>query len=106
MSVVGTTLQVLTDTSDVNAANYGTTADTGRLFAFDLGTNNPSASPTTVASGGTSMTIVKLSSGATLVGSSGTKQQIVASALGTSGTSVDFSTMVASLVRRLWLRME
>jgi hypothetical protein len=106
VSVVGTSLEVLTDTSDVNAANYGTTANTGRLFAFDLATNNPSASPTTVASGGTSMTIVKLSGGASLVSSSGTKQQIVASALGTSGTSVDFSTMVASLVRRLWLRME
>jgi hypothetical protein len=106
VSVVGTSLQVLTDTSDVNAANYGTTADTGRLFSFNLGTDNPTASPTTVASGGTSMTIVKLSGGATLVGSSGTKQQIVASAVGTSGTSVDFSTVVASLVRRLWLRME
>jgi hypothetical protein len=106
VSVVGTTLQVLTDTSDVNAANYGTTADTGRLFSFDLGTSNPSATPTTVASGGSAMTVVKLSGGATLVGSSGTKQQVVASSVGTSGTSVDFSSIVSGIVRRLWLRME
>lgn len=106
VSVVGTTLEVLTDTSNVNAANYGTTADTGRLFSFDLGTSNPSATSTTVASGGTSMTIIKQTGGATLVGSSGTKQQVVASGVGTSGTAVDFSTVLATIVRRLWLRME
>lgn len=106
VSVVGTTLQVLTDTSDVNASNYGTTADTGRLMAFDLGTSNPTGTTSIVASGGTSLTVIKQSGGATLVGSSGTKQQVVSSGVGTSGTTVDFSTLVATAVRRLWLRME
>jgi hypothetical protein len=106
VSVVGTTLEVLTDTTDVNASNYGTTSNTGRLMSFDLGTSNPAATTSTVASGGTSMTVVKLSGGATLVGSNGTKQQVVASGVGTSGTSVDFSTVLPTIMRRLWLRME
>jgi hypothetical protein len=75
-------------------------------MSFDLGTSNPAATTSTVASGGTSMTVVKLSGGATLVGSNGTKQQVVASGVGTSGTSVDFSTVLPTIMRRLWLRME
>ncbi len=97
--VVGTQLFVSTDSTDVNAASYGATANTGTLRTFELG--QLTSTTTVLNAGGTAVGAY----GTSLVSSSGQKQQQTPSATGTVGTSVDI-TIVGALARMLYLQLE
>ena len=102
-TIVGTTLQLVTDSEDVNAAAYGRNANTGSLKTIDLGTR--AISTTVVYSGASSIGVDKSSGTATFYSSSANRQQQVSDGVATAGISVDI-VEAAKLVRMLWLRTQ
>ncbi len=99
--VVGNQLFMTTDSADVNATGYGTTATTGHVYSYNLSTGAQGA--TVVVSGGASSVA---NNGTSLyVAASNSEQQLGGGALSTSGASVN-STQVAKVTRKLWLRTE
>jgi hypothetical protein len=99
--VVGDELFATTDNTDVNSSTYGTSgATTGHMLAYDVA----GATATTVVVRGGAGSLA--SSGTTLFSSSSDRQQqLTASAVSTTGSSVD-TQAVAKLERLLWLRTE
>ena len=92
-----------TERDDVNAATYGSNADTGSLKTVDLSTGN--VSTTVVYSGASSIGVDKSSGTATFYSSSANRQQQVMDGVATTGIAVDI-VAAAKLVRLLWLRGE
>jgi hypothetical protein len=111
VTVVGTQVFITTDTSQVNAASYGTSATaTGNLYAFNIGSiGNPNVGSTLVAVTGTGIQSGAgsiASNGTTLYASNGsTNQQIGTGALTTVGPTVT-AVITNNVKRQLWLRLE
>lgn len=100
--VVGTSLVLATDVTEVNGSAYGTaTGNTGELTAVDL---TGLAAPTVVgiSAGATALA----NSGTTLYSSSSSKQQQMTVAGTTGGNSVDLTAAAGKATRELWLRTE
>lgn len=97
--VVGTQLFVSTDSTDVNAASYGATANTGTLRTIELGQRT--STTTVIHAGGTAIGAY----GTSLVSSSGQKQQQAPNATNTTGTAVDI-TIAGVLARLLYLQLD
>jgi type IV pilus assembly protein PilY1 len=97
--VVGSQLFVTTDSGDVNASSYGSTANSGTVRTVELATQTSTTA--VVSSGGSALA----ASGTTLVSSSGQKQQQTATATGTTGTSVDIFAAI-TVSRLLYLRLD
>ncbi len=99
--VVGRQLFVTTDSSDVNAATYGSATNTGHLVAVDL-TGLMAATTIVINSGASSL----INAGATLYSSSSTQQQQLAGSAGSLvGTKVGPAS-TPKLERNLWLRTQ
>lgn len=102
--IVGDDIFVSTDTSDVNAATFGTSAaNTGMLYAYTFGGATPGLQNVVVATGAGAIA----NSGQKLYSSSGSKRQeasiTAASAVGTATTA---PAQVTETLRKLWLRTE
>jgi hypothetical protein len=100
--VVGTSLVLATDVTEVNGSAYGTaTGNTGELTAVDL---TGLASPTVIgiSAGATALA----NSGTTLYSSSSSKQQQMTVSGTTGGNKVDLTAAAGKAMRELWLRTE
>ncbi len=111
VTIVGTQVFITTDTSQVNAASYGTSATpTGNMYAFNIGSiSNPNSGNPVVAVTGTQIQSGAGSianNGTTLYASNGsTNQQIGTGALTTVGPTVT-AVITNNVKRQLWLRLE
>jgi len=100
--VVGTSLVLTTDVSEVNSSSYGlSSANTGELTKVDL-TGAQSPTILSIASGATAVA----NAGTTLYSSSSSKQQQLSTSGTSGGTSVDVVAANADVKRALWLRTE
>jgi hypothetical protein len=100
--VVGTSLVLTSDVTEVNSASYGLSAeDTGNVTSVDL-TGATSPTVLSIASGATALA----NSGTTLYNSSSSKQSQLSISGTTGGTSVDIVSANADVKRSLWLRTE
>lgn len=103
-TIVGTTLLLTTDSSDVSSSAYGTSVATGHVTSIDL-TASSTTSITPIGGlsiyGGSSLA----SSGTTLYSSSGSVQKQL-SATGTTGGATVNIAALAKLVRVLWLHTQ
>jgi hypothetical protein len=98
--VVGTQVFAVADSTDINAATFGTSSNTGHVVAADV---TGQTSPTTVVTfAGASGLAVQ---GTTVFSSSSTDQQIAATASSATGAKVTFLD-AAKVTRSLWLRTE
>ncbi len=102
--IVGDEVFVTTDTSDVNAATFGTSATaTGTLYAYDFAATSGNMRTTVVATGAAAIA----NSGTNLYSSSGsTRQKASFGAKGVVGQSVTAPEEVTTMIRKLWLRTE
>jgi len=102
--IVGDDIFVSTDTSDVNAATFGTSASaTGTLYAYTFGGASPGLASVVVATGAGAIA----NSGQKLYSSSGsTRQEASIVAASAVGTAVTAPTQVSQTLRKLWLRTE
>ncbi len=108
--IVGEEIFVTTDTSDVNAATFGTGAtDTGRTLSFYFGATLPAGRATrmiTVQAQRTGASSIA-NDGRDLFSSSGGKRQKLGTlAIGLTGTRTTPPSDVTTMVRKLWLRTE
>ncbi|MEJ7601741.1 MAG: hypothetical protein WKG01_27825 [Kofleriaceae bacterium] len=103
-TVIGTSLYVVTDSSDISSATFGSTQTaTGKLTTIQL--SSGSASSVAIYSGVGSLAVAKTASGATLYGAGNDKQQQVAADLSTiGGTKLD--NVDPKMARKLWLRTQ
>ncbi|MDQ3365005.1 MAG: hypothetical protein M3680_06225 [Myxococcota bacterium] len=102
--IVGDEVFVTTDTSDVNAATFGTSGtSTGTLYAYDFAATSSPLRTTVVATGAAAIA----NSGNKLYSSSGSKRQRATfDAKGVVGQSVTAPEEVTTMIRKLWLRTE
>jgi hypothetical protein len=103
--VVGTQLFLTTDSSDINAAGYGTsTAQTGNLMTFDI-TAGGTPTTTVITTGATSLAYNAVSNN--LYSSSSNRQEQLAATPSNQdgGEKVDLES-APQATRNLWLRSE
>jgi hypothetical protein len=102
-TIVGSTLNLVTDSSDVNSTTFGSTQTaTGRLTSINLGTGT--AATTTIYSGVGALAALHQTTTAVLYGAGNDKQQQVGTAATSPGDAVDHTS--AKLSRRLWIRTQ
>ncbi len=108
--IVGEEIFVTTDTSDVNAATFGTSGtDTGRTLSFYFGTNLPAGRGTrliTVQSQRTGASSIANDGTGLFSSSGGKRQKLGTNAIGLAGTRTTPASDVTTMVRKLWLRTE
>jgi len=100
-TVIGDELFVTTETANVNAVAYGSSATpTGHAYRINVATNV--VGTTAIVSGGAT---TLASNGTKLYSSSGAnRQQLATAAAGTTGAAVTAADQATKLARRLWLR--
>lgn len=104
--VVGGELFIVTDKTNVNSYDYGTSsAPTGKVYRYDFAAATPSFGTTTVIAGGAGSLF---NNGQQLFSASGQYgERTTTDAAGTTGTSVDpIGGSMTTLTRHLWLRTE
>jgi hypothetical protein len=100
VAIVGTTLFITTDSTDVNAGAYGATATTGHVYSYDV----VSGTQTVVVAAGGASSVGASSTGSIYVSSSGAQQKIT-SGVGTTGIAIN-ATRNVKLARQLWMRSQ
>ena len=99
--MIGTTLHLVSDSSDVNSSTFGTgRTTTGKLTSIDLATG--SATTVAIYSGVGALAANQGATSATLYSAGNDKQQQIGSASATAGPAVDHTA--AKVARKLWLR--
>lgn len=101
--IAGNELFITTDTANVNAADYGSVGDTGRLWRADLSGSGTQATYVTVPSGAASVD-VSITSGAVVTGGGDGVVRSNPVGFDAVGTTVEVRPEMYG-TRRLWLRM-